>query len=68
MFYYQDVRADRAVDIKFIGSDTSSLTVVSDGGINIGGDLINDGGLTTLRSTGGSIAITNDDADIHLLI
>ena len=66
MFYYQDVRADRAVDIKFIGSDTSSLTVVSDGGINIGGDLINDGGLTTLRSTGGSIAITKSDADIQL--
>ena len=66
MFYYQDVRADRPVDIKFIGSDTSSLTVVSNGGINIAGDIRNNGGDTTLRSTGGSIEISNSDAVIDI--
>ena len=51
-YYYHDVRADRAIDIRFIGSDTGTLNVTSNAGIEISGTVKNASGTTSLTATG----------------
>ena len=66
MMYFQDVKADKRVNVKFIGSDTGSLNVTSAGGIKINGNVRSVGGNTRLIATGGDIALTNAQATIEL--
>ena len=48
-YYYFDAKADRAVDIRFIGSDEGRINVSSNAGI-VAGDINNRNGTTTLTA------------------
>ena len=39
MFYFQDVKADKRVNVKFIGSDTGTMNITSAAGIQINGNI-----------------------------
>ncbi|MGC6517441.1 MAG: hypothetical protein ACON49_05385 [Candidatus Puniceispirillaceae bacterium] len=54
LYYMQDVRADRQIDIKFIGSDQGSITVNSAGSIEVA-SVDAKGSTMSLTSTGGDI-------------
>ena len=58
-YYYFDAKADRAVDIRFIGSDEGRINVSSNAGIRVAGDINNRTGTTTLTASD-NIAVTND--------
>ena len=61
LYYYHDVTADRPVDIRFIGSDTGSVTITSNAGIQLNGSIKNRTGTTTLTASDG-IDVLNDSA------
>ncbi|EHI49802.1 hemolysin-type calcium-binding region [SAR116 cluster alpha proteobacterium HIMB100] len=58
-YYYFDAKADRSVDIRFIGSDEGRINVNSNAGIRVAGDINNRTGTTTLTAVD-DIAVTND--------
>ena len=64
MFYFQDVKADKRVNVKFIGSDTGNLNVTSAAGIQINGNIKAAGSNVNLTATGGNIVVTNANADL----
>ena len=51
-FSHVSVKADYPIDIEFIGSDSGSVSVISDQDIYINGSIINTNGTTTLESDG----------------
>ena len=65
MYYYQDVKADKRVNVKFIGSDAGTLNVTSSAGIQINGNINAAGSNVNLTANGGDIAITNASADLN---
>ena len=54
LYYFQDVTADRQIDIKFIGADQGSITVNSVGDIELASIQAN-GSNASLTSSGGNI-------------
>ena len=54
LFYIQDVKADRAINVKFIGADQGSITVNSVGNIEMA-SLNASGSTASLTSTAGNI-------------
>ena len=54
LFYMQDVRADRQIDIKFIGSDQGSITVNSTGSVEV----------ANVDATGSTMTVTSSAGDI----
>ncbi len=65
MFYFQDVKADKRVNVKFIGSDTGTMNITSAGGIQINGNINAAGSNVNLTATGGDIVVTNATADLN---
>ncbi len=64
-YYYFDAKADRSVDIRFIGSDEGRINVNSNAGIRIAGDVNNRTGTTTLTA-GNDIQVTNDSSIVDV--
>ena len=59
-YYYQhDVRADRQVAIRFIGSDAGSVTINSNAGIRLEGKINNKTGTTSVTASDDIIATTS---------
>ena len=54
LYYLQDVRADRQIDIKFIGSDQGSITVNSTGSVEV----------ASVDAAGSTMSITSSAGDI----
>ena len=54
LYYMQDVRADRQIDIKFIGADQGSITVNSTGSIEV----------ASVDATGSTMSLTSSAGDI----
>ena len=65
MFYFQDVKADKRVNVKFIGSDTGTMNITSAGGIQINGNINAARSNVNLTATGGDIVVTNATADLN---
>ena len=65
MFYFQDVKADKRVNVNFIGSDTGVLNVVSNGGIRINGEIASANSSVTLDARGGNIIMENASATLN---
>lgn len=64
MFYFQDVKADKRVNVKFIGSDTGTMNITSAAGIQINGNIKAAGSNVNLTATGGDIVVTNATAEL----
>ncbi|MDC1135924.1 hypothetical protein OAT45_04360 [Alphaproteobacteria bacterium] len=64
MFYFQDVKADKRVNVKFIGSDTGTMNITSAAGIQINGNIKAAGSNVNLTATGGDIVVTNAAAEL----
>ena len=65
MFYFQDVKADKRVNVNFIGSDTGTLNVVSNGGVRINGEIGSANSSVTLDARGGNIIMENANATLN---